>query len=340
MSTIKILGIDIGKFTFHLVGHDLSGREVYRKKVSRPKLIQVLSTLEMTTIAMEACSGSHWLARKCQEFGHKVKLIPPQYVKPYVKTNKNDFIDADAIAEAAARPTMRFVSVKTESSQVISVIQRIRSSYVKDRTACMSRIGATLLEFGMSFPKSHAKMKVLFQWLAEHGEPIPPMLLLELRDHHDYYLKLNQLILVQEKKLKEIVDHDERAQLLQTIPGVGTLTASRCLSDISSATDFKNGRNFAAWLGLVPRQYSTGGKPILLGISKRGNKGLRELFIHGARAVLVRPEKAVAVFGNWRLELLSRKHFNVVVIALANKLARIPWSVLSTKQAFEVRVQA
>ncbi|KGJ88350.1 transposase IS111A/IS1328/IS1533 [Colwellia psychrerythraea] len=298
MSTIKILGIDIGKFTFHLVGHDLSGREVYRKKFSRPKLIQVLSTLEMTTIAMEACSGSHWLARKCQEFGHKVKLIPPQYVKPYVKTNKNDFIDADAIAEAAARPTMRFVSVKTEPSQVISVIQRIRSSYVKDRTACMSRIGATLLEFGMSFPKSHAKMKVLFQWLAEHGEPIPPMLLLELRDHHDYYLKLNQLILVQEKKLKEIVDHDERAQLLQTIPGVGTLTASRCLSDISSATDFKNGRNFAAWLGLVPRQYSTGGKPTLLGISKRGNKGLRELFIHGARAVLVRPEKAVAVFGN------------------------------------------
>lgn len=280
------------------------------------------------------------VARKCQEFGHKVKLIPPQYVKPYVKTNKNDFIDADAIAEAAARPTMRFVTVKPESSQVISVIQRIRSSYVKDRTACMSRIGATLLEFGMSFPKSHAKMKVLFQWLAEHGEPIPPMLLLELRDHHDFYLKLNQLILTQEKKLKEIVDHDERAQLLKTIPGVGTLTASRCISDISNAADFKNGRHLAAWLGLVPRQFSTGGKPTLLGISKRGNKGLRELFIHGARAVLVRPEKAVAVFGNWILELLSRKHFNVVVIALANKLARIAWSVLSTKQAFEVRVQA
>ena len=204
----------------------------------------------------------------------------------------------------------------------------------------MSRIGATLLEFGMSFPKSHAKMKVLFQWLAEHGEPIPPMLLLELRDHHDYYLKLNQLILAQEKKLKEIVDHDERAQLLKTIPGVGTLTASRCISDISNVADFKNGRHLAAWLGLVPRQFSTGGKPTLLGISKRGNKGLRELFIHGARAVLVRPEKAVAVFGNWILALLSRKHFNVVVIALANKLARIAWSVLSTKQAFEVRVQA
>jgi len=234
---------------------------------------------------------------------------------------------------------MRLVSIKNESSQVISVIQRIRSSYLKDRTACMSRIGSILLEFGMSFPKSHAKMKALFQWIADNGEPIPPMLLLELRDHHDYYLKLNQHILTQDTKLKEIVDHDERAQLLMTIPGVGNLTASRCLSDISNAADFKNGRQLTAWIGLVPRQFSTGGKPRLFGIIKRGNKGLRELLIHRARAVLVRPEKAVAIFGNWILELLSRKPFNVVVVALANKLARIAWSVLSTKQAFEVRVQ-
>lgn len=134
-----------------------------------------------------------WLARKCQEFGHKALLIPPQYVKPYVKTNKHDFIDGDAIAEAATRPSMRFVSIKTELSQVVSVIQRIRSSYLKDRTACMSRIGTILLEFGMSFPKSHAKMKALFQWIADFDEPIPAMLLLELRDHYEYYLKLNQL---------------------------------------------------------------------------------------------------------------------------------------------------
>jgi hypothetical protein len=155
------------------------------------------------------------------------------------------------------------------------------------------RIGSILLKFGIAFPKSHTKMKTLFQWLAEHGEPIPPMLLLELRDHHDFYLKLNQLILTQDKKLKEIVDHDKRAQLLKTIPGVGTLTARRCISDISNAADFKNGRHLAAWIGLVPRQFSTGGKPTLLGISKRGNKGLRELLILGARAVLVWPEKAV-----------------------------------------------
>ena len=338
MSNINILGIDIGKSTFHLVGHDLYGKEVCRKKLNRLKLIRYLSTLTPTTVAMESCGGSHWLARKCQELGHKTKLIPPQYVKPYVKTNKNDFIDADAIAEAASRPSMRFVSVKTEASQVISVIQRIRSSYLKNRTACMSRIGSILLEFGMSFPKSHTKMKGLFQWLAEHGAPIPPMLIRELREHHDYYLKLNELISQQDKKLKQLVENNELGQLLKTIPGVGTLTASQCLSDISNATDFKNGRHLAAWVGLVPRQFSTGGKTTLLGISKRGNKGLRELFIHGARAVLVRPEKAVAIFGNWLLELLSRKPFNVAVVALANKLARIACAVLSTKQAFEVRV--
>lgn len=338
MSSFNILGIDIGKSTFHLVGHDISGKEVCRKKLSRSKLIHYLSTLPTTTVAMESCGGAHWLARKCQGFGHITKLIPPQYVKPYVKTNKNDFIDADAIAEAASRPSMRFVSVKNEASQVISVIQRIRSSYLKDRTACMSRIGSILLEFGMSFPRSHSKMKSLFQWLAEYGEPIPPMLLRELREHHDFYLKLNELISLQDKKLKQLVENNELAKLLKTIPGVGTLTASRCMSDISNAADFKNGRHLAAWVGLVPRQFSTGGKTTLLGISKRGNKGLRELFIHGARAVLVRPEKAVAIFGNWLFELLSRKPFNVVVVALANKLARIAWAVLSTKQAFEVRV--
>ncbi|WP_220783469.1 IS110 family transposase, partial [Shewanella sairae] len=192
MSIIKVIGIDLGKSSFHLVAHDYNGREQFRKQLSRAKLIEFLSQTHATTIAMESCGGSHWLARKCQSFGHKVKLIPPQYVKPYVKTNKNDYIDADAIAEASTRPSMRFVSVKTEMSQVISVIQRIRSSYVKERTACMSRIGAVLLEFGMSFPKGHGKMKNLFQWLADSKEPIPPMLMQELIEHHEYYLQLNE----------------------------------------------------------------------------------------------------------------------------------------------------
>lgn len=338
MSTIKVIGIDLGKSSFHLVGHDYAGQEQFRKKLNRVKLIQFLSQVESTTIAMESCGGSHWLARKCKSLGHQVKLIPPQYVKPYVKTNKNDYIDADAIAEASTRPSMRFVGVKTEASQVIAVIQRIRSSYLKERTACMSRIGAILLEFGMSFPKGHSKMKALFQWLADNGEEIPAMLMQELIEHHEYYLQLNERIAGQDEKLKQLVEQNEYAQLLKSIPGVGDLTASQCLADISDAAYFKNGRQLAAWIGLVPHQYSTGGKTTLLGISKRGNKALRTLFIHGARSILSRPEVAVAVFGNWILELRARKPFNVTVVALANKLVRIAWSVLSTKRAFEVRV--
>ncbi|QDF65496.1 IS110 family transposase [Shewanella sp. SNU WT4] len=338
MSTIKVIGIDLGKSSFHLVAHDYSGREQFRKHLSRAKLIEFLAQIPATIIAMESCGGSHWLARKCQSFGHEVKLIPPQYVKPYVKTNKNDYIDADAIAEASTRPSMRFVGVKTETAQVISVIQRIRSSYVKERTACMSRIGAILLEFGMSFPKGHSKMKSLFQWLAYSKESIPQMLMQELIEHHEYYLQLNERIAGQDNKLKQLVEQNEDAQLLKSIPGVGNLTASQCLADISDVGHFKNGRQLAAWIGLVPHQYSTGGKTTLLGISKRGNKALRTLFIHGARSILSRPEVAVAVFGEWILELRARKPFNVAVVALANKLVRIAWSVLSTKQAFEVRV--
>jgi transposase len=334
MSSIKVIGIDLGKFSFHLIAHDSSGRINCKHKFNRSKLLLFLSTLEPTLIAMESCSGSHWLAQKCQSLGHRVKLIPPQYVKPYVKTNKNDFIDADAIAEAATRPSMRFVSVKTKEAQVLSVIQRIRSSYIKERTACMSRIGAILLEFGMAFPKGHSRMKSLFQWLADNGEPIPPLLMEELITHHEYYKHLNSLILEQEKKLKRIVDKDDRATLLQTIPGIGNLVASRCLSDISNPHDFKNGRHMAAWIGLVPRQYSTGGKNTLLGISKRGNKQLRTLFIHGARALMSKPDLVEKIFGSWIVELRQRKPFNVVVVALANKLARIAWSIMTTQKPF------
>ena len=202
----------------------------------------------------------------------------------------------------------------------------------------MSRIGAILLEFGLSLPTGHNKMKGLFQWLAEQTIRLPAMLMQELIEHHEYYLMLNERIARQDEKLKKLVDRNSNAQLLMSIPGVGTLTAAQCLSDIPNVSEFKNGRHLAAWLGLVPHQYSTGGKTTLLGISKRGNKSLRTLFIHGARAILSRLDKAESSFGGWIIALRARKPFNVAVVALANKLARIAWSVLKTKQAFEVRV--
>ncbi|KLV02751.1 transposase [Photobacterium aquae] len=336
MSSLHILGIDLGKHCFHLIGHDSAGRELLRKKFNRNQLILFLSKLSPTTVAFEACGGAHWLARKCLEFNHQIKLIPPQYVKPYVKNNKNDFIDASAIAEAACRPSMRFVAVKSEEAQVIASIHRVRDGYIKERTACMSRIGAMLLEFGLSLPTGHAKMKGLFQWLAEQNQPLPALFIQELQGLHEYYSYLNERIKSQDKKLHQVIEHNELALLLKTIPGVGDLTATLCLADISSPANFTNGRNMAAWLGLVPRQYSTGGKPKLLGVSKRGNKQLRTLFIHGARAVLSKPDKTGKVFGQWLIDLRASKPFNVAVVALANKLARIAWAVMYNRQAFRM----
>ena len=334
MSIIKTLGIDLGKSTFHVIGRDFSDIPIFRKKFNRQSLLHYLATLPECLVVFEACGGAHWLGRQCKALGHQVKLIPPQYVKPYVKGNKNDFIDAEAISEAATRPNMRFVSLKTEEAQVIAAIHRIRQGYIKERTACMSRIGALLLEFGMSLPTGHATMKKLFAWLAKQKVFIPPLLLQELVGQHEYYLSLSNRIAEQDIKLNQVVEHNPVGQLLKSIPGVGDMMASYCLAEIGNVTDFKNGRNMAAWIGLVPKQYSTGGKPTLLGISKRGNKTLRTLFIHAARAVLVRAEQTGAIFGPWLVKLKATKPFNVATVALANKLARIAWAVMTTKQAF------
>lgn len=338
MTTTRVIGIDLGKNTFHLVGHDYSGREVFRKKLNRQKLLQLLSVHEPVIVAMEACGGAHWLARRCESYGHQVKLVPAQYVKPYVKTNKNDFIDADAIAEASMRPNMRFVSPKTELAQVCTVVRKIRTGYIRERTACMNRIGSILLEFGISFPRGHHNMKNLFQYLADNKEPVPPMLVLELREQLDHYNQLNTWIKEQEKKLENLLKDDELLSLLQSVPGIGPMTASCCLSAVGNPQDFANGRNFAAWIGLTPHQYSTGGKSRMLGISKRGNKELRELFVHAARAVIWRDGTAERYFGSWLIDLKRRKPFNVALVALANKLARIAWSVMVTHRAFEIRV--
>ena len=255
-----------------------------------------------------------------------------------MKSHKNDFIDAVAIAEAATRPRMRFVSPKTEQAQLGVVIRRIRTGYIRERTATMNRIGSILTEFGFSFPRGHANMKRLFQWLADTRQPIPPLLVFELRDQLSHYNDLNDKIKEQDKKLETLNRDNELFTILQTVPGIGPMTASCCLSSVSEPKDFSNGRNFAAWLGLVPFQYSTGGKPRMLGISKRGNKELRELFIHAARAVLWRDETAQRYFGTWLTDLKLRKPFNVALVALANKLARIAWSVMATKKPFEIRV--
>ena len=336
MSTIQVIGIDLGKSNFHVYALGSNPQASFKKHFSRKQLIDFLANQPPTIVAFEACGGAHWLARKCQELGHDAKLIPPQYVKPYVKTNKNDFVDAEAITEAATRHNMRFVSPKTEEQQVIAICHRVRDGYVKERTAVMSRIGATLLEFGLSLQTGHKCMKELFCWLARQAHvTLPPLLLRELEVMHSDYHRLNDQIAEQDRKLKEWAKQEELCELVKSIPGVGDMVATALVMEVGSAVQFKNGREMAAWMGLVPRQYSTGGKHKLLGISKRGNKHLRCLFVHGARAMMSRLGRNKGPYDVWLLKLRESKPFNVVCIALANKLARIAWAVLTTRTPFQ-----
>lgn len=338
MSTIKVLAIDLGKSSFHVVARDDNDSTLIRHKFTRAKLLDKLANIPPCTVAMEACGGAHWLARKCQSFGHRVLLIPPQYVKPYVKGNKNDFIDAAAIAEASGRPGMRFIPVKSEQNQVLAVCHRLREAFVSERTACMSRIGAFLLEFGMALPRGHASMKRLFSWLAAQRQvDLPQQLLQELHVAYEHYLYLNDRITEQDRKIEQQVKQDERCQILKTVPGIGTMTSSQFVIEVGKGTQFRHGRDVSAWIGLVPRQYSTGGKPKLLGISKRGNKRLRCLFIHGARSILSKLGNGKGPFHEWLKKLRNSKPFNVAVVALANKLARIAWSVLISMKPFDAK---
>lgn len=336
MSTIQVIGIDLGKSNFHVYALNSNPIASFKKHFTRKQLIEFLAIQSPTVVAFEACGGAHWLARKCQELGHTAKLIPPQYVKPYVKTNKNDFVDAEAITEAATRHNMRFVSPKSEEQQVIAICHRVRDSYVKERTAVMSRIGATLLEFGLSLPTGHKSMKELFFWIARQTHVrLPPLLMRELELMHSDYLRLNDQVAEQDRKLKEWAKENELCELVKSIPGVGDMVATALVMEVGDGKQFRNGREMAAWMGLVPRQYSTGGKQKLLGISKRGNKNLRYLFVHGARAMMSRLGRNLGPYDGWLMKLRESKPFNVVCIALANKLARIAWAVLTTKTPFQ-----
>lgn len=334
-SIIKVLGIDLGKSCFHAIGRDQHGQVIFKKKFTRKTLLGYLAQLPPCTVAFEACGGAHWLGRYCQARGHVSALIPPQYVRPYVQGNKNDFIDAYAITEAVNRPHMRRVPVKSVDAQVIGAQHRIRDGFITERTRCMSRIGALLLEFGLSLPCGHATMKRLYAWLSQQKADLCPALIGELQVLHDHYNYLNTCIEEQDRKIKQQVRDNEICQRLKTIPGIGDITASLVVAEVGSAQAFKNGREFSAWLGMVPRQYSTGGKAHLGGISKRGNKRLRCLFVHGARSLLSRLDSYQGALYTWLRNLHSRKPFNVACLALANKLARIVCAVLKSGDVYQ-----
>ncbi len=304
MENIALIGIDLGKNSFHIHCQDRRGKAVYRKKFTRPKLIEFLATCPATTIAMEACGGSHFMARKLEELGHSPKLISPQFVRPFVKSNKNDFVDAEAICEAASRPSMRFVQPRTESQQAMRALHRVRESLVQDKVKTTNQMHAFLLEFGISVPRGAAVISRLSTILEDNSLPLYlSQLLLKLQQHYHY---LVEQIKDLESQLKRKLDEDEVGQRLLSIPCVGTLTASTISTEIGDG-----------------RQYSTGGRTTLLGISKRGNKKIRTLLVQCARVFIQKLEHQSGKLADWVRDLLCRKSNFVVTCALANKLARI-----------------
>jgi len=333
MSDLARVGIDLGKHRFHLHGQDKPGRELFRKKCSRQQMMRFFSNLPTCTVVMEACAGAHFVARELMAMGHQAKLISPQFVKPFVKANKNDFVDAEAICEAASRPSMRFVSPKTQAQQTLSVLHRMRESLIRDRTKTVNQAHGFLLEFGISLPQGLTVMKRLPSVLAEHK--LPAQLTVLLQHLHDHFIYLDEQIKALDKELAGQLADDDLGSRLLSLPCVGPITASLLAVEMGDGQQYGCSRDFAASVGLVPRQYSTGGRANLLGISKRGDKNLRRLLVQCARVYMQRLEYQKGPLADWVRLLLMRRHSNVVACALANKLARIAWAIATHHAEFE-----
>ena len=332
---IRSVGIDLGKATFHLVALGDNGKLLLKKKFTQKQLIAFTANMQTCLIGMEACSGPHFLGRALRAQGHDVKLIPAQFVKPFVKSNKNDFIDAEAIAEAVERENMRFVPIKTDDQLDLQALHRVRDRLMTRRTALINQIRAFLLERGIVFAKSRVRLK---QALPEVLENINANLTPRMRNLvamlWNEWKDLELQIVEMNDEVERIASSDDACRRLRQIPGIGPLVATAIVASIGNGAAFRKGREFAAWLGLLPNQHSTGGKVRLYGISKRGNSYLRKILIHGARAVVLRSKRDRIAMGAWMTSLETRAPRNVLIVATAHKLARIAWAVLSTGQDY------
>src|SRR5271163_1510693 len=335
---ISVLGVDLGKNVCSVVGLDTSGAIVMRRKVRQETLIALAEKLAPCVVGMEACCGAHHLGRAFAAHGHDVRLMSPEYVRPYIKAQKNDDRDAEGIAEAATRPTMRFVELKSQDQLDMQTLHRSRDRLVGERTALINQLRAILLERGMVAPQGKRKLEQFLAVLMDEqdGAGLSPRMVLLVADARVQWAELDRRIAAFDAELVRWVKENEEARRLMTIPGVGPIVASALVAAVGRAESFERGRDLAAWLGLVPRQFTTGGKPKLLGISKRGNKYLRRQLIHGARAALPYVAGRDTPLGRWAKELMSRAHRNVAVVAFANKLARIAWAVLRRGERFAV----
>lgn len=339
---IVVLGIDLGKNSCSLAGLDKSGRVILRRRMRRSSVESFVAGVERCVVAMEACCGAHHLGRVFAAQGHAVRLMSPEYVRPYVKAQKNDELDAEAIAEAATRPTMRFVEVKSQAQSDVQALHRARERLVSERTALINHLRALLLERGIVAPQGRRKLEEELSVFADEDgiEALSPRIRLLIEELRDEWRGLDKRIAAFDAEFVRMARQNDAVRRLMTIPGIGTINATALAAAVGDARTFGRGRDMAAWLGLTPRQMTTGGKPRLLGISKRGNRYLRKNLIHGARAVLPYLAERETSLGRWARALLARAHKNVVVVALANKLARVAWAVLVHGSIYEAGSEA
>jgi transposase len=333
---ITTVGIDLAKNVFQVHAVDARGKTVLRKQLRRGQVAEFFANLPPCLIGMEACASSHHWGRTLQRFGHTVRLMAPQFVKPYVKTNKNDAADAEAICEAVGRPNMRFVPIKSIEQQAVLSVHRVRQGFVKARTAQANQIRSLLGEFGLVIPQGIHHVAQRVPALLEDASNELPLAFRQLIERLTEHLKvLDEQVRDFERQIVEWHRGSEVSRELEKIPGIGPLTATALLASIADARSFDSGRQVSAWLGLVPRQSSSGGKSTLLGISKRGNVYLRTLLIHGARSAILAAKRKGECQNPWLENLLNRRHTNIAAVALANKNVRTVWALLAHGRTFQ-----
>lgn len=340
MGEISTIGLDIAKQVFHAHGADAKGAMVFSRRVTRAKLIQFFASQPRCVVAMEACAGAHHWGRELQRLGHQVRLIPPAYVKPFVKRQKNDAADAEAICEAAQRPTMRFVPVKSEQQQASAAVFRARDLFVRQRTQLINALRGLLAEHGWVAPKGLFHASAMMAKIEDPSCPLP-------HSARDVFLLMIASVKALDERIRELdreittrAREDEDARRLMTIPGIGPITATALLALAPPPESFRKGRDFAAWLGLTPLQRSTGGKQKLGAISKMGDRTLRRLLIIGSSAVILHAARRGAPQGSWLERMMARKPRMLVTVALANKTARIVWAVLAKREVYRTPVAA
>lgn len=329
MEEFNIVGIDLAKNAFQVHASDEIGRRLFSKKVLRGQLLKLMSTIKPCVVALEACASAHYWGRQIAELGHEVKLIPPIYVKPFVKRQKNDAADAEAIVEAASRPTMRFVAVKSADQQAAGMAFKTRDLFVRQRTQLTNALRGHLAEHGVVAPQGIVHLKRLKAALSDEKSQLPATVVIHAELILDQIATLQSHIEALEKEILAVSRKEELATRLMTIPGVGPITAAALLAFAPDPATFKRGRDFSAWMGLTPKQHSSGGKEKMGRTSKMGQRDLRRLLITGAMAVVRWAARKGAQEGSWLARMIDRKPKMLIAVALANKMGRIIWALMA-----------